>query len=42
MNLRDEQKKVQQAMNASLSGLQEDPWLTGRVLATAKGEEKVK
>ena len=42
MNLRDEQKKVQQAMNAALSGLQEDPWLTGRVLANAKGEEKVK
>ena len=41
MNLRDEQKKVQQAMNASLSGLQEDPWLTGRVLAKARGEEKV-
>ena len=28
-------------MNAALSGLQEDPWLTGRILANAKGEEKV-
>lgn len=35
-----EQKKVQQAMNASLSGLQADPWLTQRVLA--KGEEPMK
>ena len=42
MNLRDEQKKVQQAMNASLSGLQEDPWLTRRILAETKGEEPMK
>ena len=39
MNLQSEQKKVQQAMNASLSGLQADPWLAQRVLANAKGEE---
>ena len=38
-NLSHEQKKVQKAMNASLSGLQEDPWLAQRVLANAKGEE---
>ena len=42
MNLYEEQKKVQKAMNTTLSGLQEDPWLTQRVLANAKGEEPVK
>ena len=41
MSLRDEQQKVQKAMNAALSGLQEDPWLTRRVLANTKGEEQV-
>lgn len=39
MDLSNEQKKVQKAMNASLSGLQADPWLAQRVLANAKGEE---
>ena len=38
-NLNDEQQKVQNAINHSLSGLQEDPWLAQRVLAQAKGEE---
>ncbi len=38
-NLNDEQQKVQNAINHSLSGLQEDPWLAQRVLARAKGEE---
>ena len=42
MNLYEEQQKVQKAMNTTLSGLQEDPWLTQRVLANAKGEEPVK
>ncbi|MBQ9252693.1 MAG: DUF4179 domain-containing protein [Clostridia bacterium] len=42
MNLHEEQEKVQKAMNMALSGLQEDPWLTQRVLANAKGEEPVK
>ena len=42
MNLHEEQKKVQKAMNATLSGLREDPWLTQRVLANAKGEKPVK
>ncbi len=42
MNLHEEQEKVQKAMNTTLSGLQEDPWLTQRVLANAKGEEPVK
>ena len=41
MTLQDEQKKVQQAMGAALSGLKEDPWLARRVLAKAKGEEKM-
>lgn len=39
MNLHEEQKKVQQAMNAALSGLKEDPWLTQRIIANAKGEK---
>lgn len=42
MSLKDEQFKVQKAMNNSLSGLQEDIWLTQRVLANAEGEEPVK
>lgn len=42
MNLHEEQQKVQKAMNTTLSGLQEDPWLTQRVLVNAKGEEPVK
>lgn len=39
MNLPEEQKKVQNAMNHTLSGLQSDPWLAQRVLANVKGEE---
>ena len=39
MTLREEQEKVQRAMNAAFSGLREDPWLAQRVLANAKGEE---
>lgn len=42
MSLKDEQFIVQKAMNNSLSGLQEDIWLTQRVLANAEGEEPVK
>lgn len=42
MNLHEEQQKVQKAMNTTLSGLREDPWLTQRVLANVKGEEPVK
>ena len=41
MNLKHEQKKVQTAMDAALSGLQEDPWLAQRVLANTKGEEPI-
>ena len=42
MTLHEEQKTVQKAMESTLSGLREDPWLTQRVLANAKGEEPVK
>lgn len=41
MKLPEEQKKVQNAINHSLSGLQADPWLAQRVFAQAKGEETV-
>lgn len=41
MTLHEEQEKVQTAMNDALSGLREDPWLTQRVLANAKGENVV-
>ncbi len=39
MNLHEEQERVQKAVSNSLSHVQEDPWLTQRVLANAKGEE---
>ena len=42
MNLHEEQQIVQNAMNTTLSGLQEDPWFAQRVLANVKGEEPVK
>ena len=42
MTLHEEQKKVRKAMESTLSGLQEDPWLAQRVLANVKGEEPVK
>ena len=38
MTLHEEQEKVQQAMKAALSGLQENPWLARRIVANAKGE----
>ena len=41
MTLHEEQEKVQKAINHSLAHVQEDPWLTQRVLANAKGEEPV-
>ena len=40
MTLKQEQEKIQKAINASLSGLQTDPWLSQRVLALAKGEKR--
>ena len=42
MTLREEQERVQKAVNNSLAHVREDPWLTQRVLANAKGEEPVK
>ena len=42
MNLHEEQERVQKAVSNSLSHVREDPWLTQRVLANAKGEEPVK
>ena len=42
MTLHEEQEKVQKAVSDSFSYLQEDPWLTQRVLANVKGEEPVK
>lgn len=42
MTLQEKQEKVQRAMNASLSGLAEDPWLARRILAQEKGEQPVK
>ena len=41
VTLHEEQKRVQKAVNNSLAHVQEDPWLTQRVLANAKGEEPV-
>lgn len=42
MTLRDEQEKIQKAMNEALSGLQGDPWLAQRVLKNVKGDTKMK
>lgn len=42
MTYNEEQRRVQQAMNAALSGLREDPWMAQRVLAASKGELPVK
>ena len=38
----ENKKHVQEALNRSLSGLREDPYLARRVIAQAKGEKKVK
>ena len=40
MKMRKEE--AQEALNRSLSGLQEDPWLAQRIIASKKGEFKVK
>ena len=42
MTLHEEQERVQKAVRNSLSHVREDPWLTQRVLAYAKGEKPVK
>ncbi len=41
MNLYKEQELVRKAMNATLSGLREDPYLKARILADAKQEKPV-
>ena len=38
----DEKRKIQEMLNHSLSGLKENPFLSQRVIAQAKGEEPVK
>lgn len=42
MSKRENREHIQDALNAALSGLQDDPWLARRVIAEAKGEKKVK
>lgn len=42
MNKRQDVEKIRRALDASLSDLQDDPWLARRVAAAAKGEKKVK
>ncbi len=42
MNKRQDVERIRRALDASLSGLQDDPWLAQRVVAAAKGEKKVK
>ena len=38
----DDKRKMQNILNHSLSGLQENPFLAQRVIAQAKGEKPVK
>lgn len=42
MNKRENRERIQDALNAALSGLQDDPWLAQRVIAEAKGEKSAK
>ena len=42
MDKRKNRNQIQNALNATLSGLQDDPWLAQRVIAEAKGAKKVK
>lgn len=42
MNDVNDKRRLQNALNTTLSGLGGDPWLSRKVLANAKGEEKVK
>ncbi len=42
MTMREEQKRVLQAVRHSLAHIREDPWLAQRVLAHVKGEEPMK
>lgn len=42
MTEQEMRRRMHQAMDARLSGLQEDPWLAQRVMNQTKGEKKVK
>lgn len=42
MTEQEMRRRMHQAMDARLSGLQEDPWLAQRVMNQPKGEKKVK
>lgn len=42
MNSRKEEDRLRHAIDTTLSGLADDPWLARHVLTKAKGEEKVK
>lgn len=42
MNKRERHERIQDALNTTLSGLQDDPWLAQRVIAEMKGEKKMK
>ena len=42
MDKRTNRDVIQNALNTTLSGLQDDPWLAQRVISEAKGEKKVK
>lgn len=42
MNKRENRELIQNALNSALSSLQDDPWLAQRVIAEARGENKVR
>lgn len=42
MDKRKQRDEIQHALNSTLSGLRDDPWLAQRVIAQAKGGKKVK
>ncbi len=42
MDKRENRNHIQNALNTTLSGLKDDPWLAQHVIAEAKGEKKVK
>ena len=42
MDKRKQRNEIQHALNSTLSGLRDDPWLAQRVIAEAKGEKSAK
>lgn len=42
MNEREEKRRIQQALNRTLSGLQENPFLAQRIIAHGKGKTRMK